>query len=47
MKYEESEPTLFESIELPKEGLVSYATGNTAGIDNEEYRRLRKILLST
>ncbi|MET1171124.1 serine/threonine protein kinase [Paenibacillus amylolyticus] len=47
MKNEKSEPTLFESLELLKEGLVSYATGNTAGIDNEEYRRLRKILLST
>lgn len=47
MNFEEAEHTLFEIIELLKEGLVSYATGNTAGIDNEEYKRLRKILLST
>jgi eukaryotic-like serine/threonine-protein kinase len=41
-----SEPTLFEIIESLKEGLVSYATGNSTGINNDEYKRLRKILLS-
>lgn len=46
MTFEQSEPTLFEVIELLKDGLVSYATGNAGDFTNDDYKRLRKILLS-
>lgn len=42
-----SEPTLFEIVETLKEGLVSYSSGNSTDLNNDEYKRLRKILLST
>lgn len=42
-----NEPNLFEIIEILKEGLVSYATGNPTDFNNDEYKRVRKILLST
>ncbi|GIP59103.1 MULTISPECIES: serine/threonine-protein kinase [Paenibacillus] len=47
MTFEQTEPTLFGVIESLKEGLVLYATGNSTEFNNDEYRRLRKILLST
>jgi len=46
MTFEQTEPTLFEVIESLKDGLVSYATGNTVEFNNEDYKKLRKILLS-
>lgn len=47
MVYEPSESTIFEMIESLKDGLVSYATGNSTDFNNNEYKRVRKILLST
>lgn len=47
MLYKLSEPTIFEMIESLKDGLVSYATGNSTDFNNDEYIRVRKILLST
>ncbi|MFF2889242.1 serine/threonine-protein kinase [Paenibacillus sp. NPDC057967] len=46
MTIEQTEPTLFEVIESLKVGLVSYATGNSSELSNDEYYKLRKILLS-